>query len=255
MITNSGKYYLYRHIRLDTNQVFYVGSGTKYKKSFTTFSSEYKRAFDFAKRRSAFWRKVVDKAGYRIEILMESDDYEFIKEKEIEFISLYGRKDLGLGTLVNLTDGGEGTLGIVYSEERNRKISLGNTGKIRTEIEKENISKRLKKKVIHKETGKVFDSIMEASASVSISCANLYQQLWNCSKICEFKYEDECLNFVKKIKEGRGKKGKSVIHIESGQEFSTITEACLVLKLNRNQEYCNLKTNSINKKFLLKPSV
>lgn len=29
MIVSNGKYYLYRHIRLDTNEVFYVGIGTK----------------------------------------------------------------------------------------------------------------------------------------------------------------------------------------------------------------------------------
>jgi hypothetical protein len=54
---------------------------------------------------------------------MESDDYEFIKQKEIEFIALYGRKNLGKGSLVNLTDGGEGTIGYVVSIGARKKIS------------------------------------------------------------------------------------------------------------------------------------
>jgi len=39
---------------------------------------------------------------------MESDDHEFIKEKEIEFIALYGRKSLQKdGILVNFSAGGD----------------------------------------------------------------------------------------------------------------------------------------------------
>jgi hypothetical protein len=40
-------------------------------------------------------------------------------EKEKEFIKLYGRKDQGSGCLCNLTDGGEGTVNRVYSEQAN----------------------------------------------------------------------------------------------------------------------------------------
>lgn len=44
---------------------------------------------------------------------MEFNTYQEAKVKEIELISLYGRRDLGKGTLVNFTDGGEGTQGKV----------------------------------------------------------------------------------------------------------------------------------------------
>jgi hypothetical protein len=53
---------------------------------------------------------------------------------------LYGRIDLGLGTLVNMTNGGEGSLGIVFSEESKKKIGAGNKGRKCTEETKLKIS-------------------------------------------------------------------------------------------------------------------
>ena len=44
-------------------------------------------------------------------------------QNEIDFISWYGRVNLGNGILRNLTDGGEGMSGWVPSEETKRKIS------------------------------------------------------------------------------------------------------------------------------------
>lgn len=52
---------------------------------------------------------------------------EQLKEKEIEFIKLYGRINQGNGTLANLTDGGQRNLGSKHnlgrkkSKEFNRK--------------------------------------------------------------------------------------------------------------------------------------
>ena len=104
------KYYLYRHIRLDTNQPFYIGIGTKFEFYSKSNKKYYSRAFATSKRGN-IWNKIVNKTLYEVEIMLESDDYQFIKQKEIEFIKLYGRKNLGTGCLSNLTNGGEGTLG------------------------------------------------------------------------------------------------------------------------------------------------
>lgn len=101
------KYYLYRHIREDKNEPFYIGIATKGKEPFHTYRQEYSRAF-VKNRRSDFWKKIINKTGYTVEIIFETDNVEEAKQKEIEFIKLYGRKDLGTGTLVNLTDGGYG---------------------------------------------------------------------------------------------------------------------------------------------------
>jgi len=106
MITDTGKYYLYRHIRLDTNKPFYIGIGTKRGNGRTNIISAYYRAFT-TDSRNEFWCKTVNKTDYEVDILLESDDKKFILSKEKEFVDMYGRRDLGNGTLVNLVDGGE----------------------------------------------------------------------------------------------------------------------------------------------------
>lgn len=109
------KHYLYRHIRLDTGQVFYVGIGTKNSNSKNN-KFAYARAHKKCDR-SLFWKRITNKTDYEVEIMLESDDYDFIKQKELEFISLYGRMDLNRGSLCNLTDGGDGILGARKPED------------------------------------------------------------------------------------------------------------------------------------------
>jgi hypothetical protein len=134
--------YLYRHIRLDKNVPFYIGIG---------IDSSYSRA-NSKKSRNDHWNKIVNKTDYEVEILFEHDDYDFIKEKEIEFIALHGRSDLGLGTLCNLTNGGDGCLGLVHSDEAKLKMSIPNKGKIISEEQRRKVSEFHKGKVTSEET-------------------------------------------------------------------------------------------------------
>ena len=68
--------------------------------------------------------------------------------KEIELIKLYGRKDLGLGTLVNLTERGEGGSGRVASNLEKEKRSLFMKGRIISQRAREIASKVHKGKKI-----------------------------------------------------------------------------------------------------------
>lgn len=76
--------------------------------------TEYRRAYSKAGFRSKHWHNVVNKYGYYVEILYESDDMKIIKQKEIEFISMYGRMDNKTGILVNKTDGGDGRMNATH---------------------------------------------------------------------------------------------------------------------------------------------
>src|SRR5690606_29355363 len=82
--------------------------------------------------RNEIWHKIANKNDYKVivEILLESSDYTFVRQKEIEFISLYGRLCDGTGCLANISIGGEsGSSGVKCSEERRRKIGLANSTK------------------------------------------------------------------------------------------------------------------------------
>ena len=109
-------YYIYLHITND-GVVFYVGKGT----------DEGNLIFERSKHtgRTKFWKNVAKK-GYTVEIVgvFNSEKEAFDKEKEL--IKHYGRRDLSLGTLVNLTDGGEGMEN--PSEETRKKLSESRTG-------------------------------------------------------------------------------------------------------------------------------
>lgn len=110
-------FYIYRHIRPDKNEVFYIGKGCWFSKGHSN------RAYD-KKSRNKWWKRVVEKNGgnYEVEIIYECFTQEEVNKKEIEFIALYGKKCNG-GTLVNMTDGGDGSLGVKLSEEAKKKLS------------------------------------------------------------------------------------------------------------------------------------
>jgi|688.fasta_scaffold360728_2 hypothetical protein len=93
--------YVYRHIRLDKNEPFYIGISSL---------NNYSRCINTD--RNNLWNKIVNKSDYKIEILLDNLTWEEACEKEKEFIKLYGRKNNNTGILANLTDGGEGVIGL-----------------------------------------------------------------------------------------------------------------------------------------------
>jgi hypothetical protein len=107
--------YLYRHIRVDKNEPFYIGISKK-------DSINYERAYNFDYRhRNLHWTNIFNKTEIEVEILFENITYEFAKQKEIEFIKLY-KRILDGGILANLTEGGDGVLGFKNPKlaERNK---------------------------------------------------------------------------------------------------------------------------------------
>jgi len=114
-----GKFYVYRHIRADKNEVFYIGVGSRSESDLK--NNIYKRARTKTGRNN-MWKNIVRKTEYTIEILVESFDLELIKEKEKEFIKLYGRKILNTGTLCNILEGGDASFSDRSSGTRTPRI-------------------------------------------------------------------------------------------------------------------------------------
>jgi hypothetical protein len=139
--------YVYQHIRLDTDEVFYIGIGSDTE-------GKYERAYEIRRRNNRYWRNIVNKAGYRVEILTDGISWEEACEEEIRLIKHYGRQDLNEGNLVNLTDGGEGHLGGIVSEETRLKHSKVHKGKIVSEETRRKIGEFNKGKIVSEETRK-----------------------------------------------------------------------------------------------------
>jgi hypothetical protein len=108
--------YLYRHIRLDNNETFYIGISL-------SDINNYKRAYT-KNSRSKSWKSIVSVTDYKVEIMFDSISDEDAKQKEIEYIELY--KD----TVVNKHKGGfaryidEETKNKISRKSINKKMSI-----------------------------------------------------------------------------------------------------------------------------------
>ena len=113
---SQNNFYVYEHIRLDTNKTFYVGKGRNDRA--TRFSN-----------RSLHWKRIAKKAGYSIKYLLTNLPEELALLAEQERIDQLKR--LGY-ELCNKTDGGDGLSGMVFTDEHKRKLSESNKGKKRS---------------------------------------------------------------------------------------------------------------------------
>lgn len=90
--------------------------------------------------------------------LTESESFKW----EVYYIHIYGRKDNGTGLLRNLTDGGDGISGYVFTEEQKKHLSNSHKGKVLTEEHKNNISKSAKNTPHKPHTQETKDKITES---------------------------------------------------------------------------------------------
>lgn len=176
--------YVYRHIRLDKNEPFYIGIGT---------SKYYNRAYR-TKNRSNLWTRIANKTNYEIEILFDNLTWEQACEKEKEFIKLYGRIDLKTGCLANLTDGGDGAINAIISKEHRQKISESNRKRIFTEEDRKQISIR--------HTGRIKSEESKKKLSNSLKNSEKFKQSikLNSEKYKGFKHSEESKKKIAKCK-------------------------------------------------------
>ena len=161
--------FVYSHLK-PNGEVFYIGIGKTEKRAYSI------------RNRNKHWHNIVNKYGYSVEIVTTCKSWEEACEIEKYLIKFYGRKDLGLGTLVNMTDGGEGVVNKVVSKETREKLSLAQIGKKHSEETKKRMSETHKgqkptvtRLVLDTETGVFYNSIKEASFYYDMSM----QILWN----------------------------------------------------------------------------
>lgn len=187
-------FYVYVHRKATTGAVFYVGKG------------HGRRAW--AKHgRSKVWANTAKKHGYTVEIVFSWLQEWAALEIESDLIAFHGRKDMGLGCLVNGTDGGDGVCGLVHSKEAREAVRLANLG------HKRNV-------------GRVLTDDHKAKIK-----AHLYGNQHTKGK----KLTDE---HKKKVVESLMKNGwpsaKKVVHVETGYVFASCSDAIKWMKSDLN---------------------
>lgn len=186
---------VYQHRRKDDGSIFYIGIGKDRKRAFST------------KGRTKYWSNIYNSCGFDVDVLFEGIDWQDACLVEIGMIQSYGRKDLGLGELVNMTNGGEGANGSVRSKETRKKISDSSLGKKMSEDSKLKMSEAKKgnkywlgkkhnnetllklskvakgrisynsKKVIDITTNNIYDNALVVSKMININYKTLTQWL------------------------------------------------------------------------------
>ena len=207
---------VYRHRRLDNHEVFYVGIGKTEKRAYNKWD------------RNTYWKNIASKYGCDVEILAKGLSWEDACELECFLIEEYGRKDLGTGQLVNMTDGGDGVKG--HSPEAIKKIRAAHIGRVQS---KEEIAKRVAATTGKKRTAETKRKQSEAAKGrvftkehrKNLSIAHLGQIPANAKKV------------------------KS---IETGLIYESLKSACVDNGLNYKTEHMRMKRNpnSLKNKFI-----
>jgi len=215
-------YYIYRHRRKDTGEIFYVGVGSTKK------SSVYKRAYEkFGRNR--FWNNIINKADYVVEIVYQTSIKKEALELETFMIEEYGRKCYNEGILVNISSGGEGAFGVKQSKEIRRWRS-------KKWIGDKNPMFGVKGKNNHR-----YKIARSEDTKAAISRANKGKVLSN-----------EHKSKLSKAKKGKYLKGdnpsaKMVIDTETGEKYASLIEACESTNFKYNTLKAMLQGRNPNK--------
>ena len=124
-------FYVYGHYKPNSDIPFYIGKGNK------------NRAFKKSNR-SKYWNNIVNKHGLKVEIMYQDLTEAQAFDIEKEMIKRYGRANLNCGFLINFTDGGEGSSGLIHSNLSRRKMRKSHKGRVISE------ETRMKMSIAHK---------------------------------------------------------------------------------------------------------
>lgn len=126
---------MYFHLKPKSEEVYYVGVG------------HGNRAYSVKPARNPFWKAVYDKHG--IDVVIMHDDLSLSEAFQLEraYIISIGRRDLGTGTLTNLTDGGDGLTNpsLKTRTKMSEKASISGIRRFQNPIERERASANMAK--------------------------------------------------------------------------------------------------------------
>jgi len=168
---------VYNHTK-PNGEIFYIGIGVVKKRAYSVHG------------RNKHWHNTVNKYGYNVKIVCNDVDYETAKQIETYLIKYYGRKDLGFGNLVNMTDGGEGGTNMSKEEKNKRSIRMTEYNKIKKDYsftqkkeykEKMAISSLDKgcKRIENTLTNKIYNSLKDAAKELNINYSSLSMMINN----------------------------------------------------------------------------
>lgn len=156
--------YVYAHVNVKDDKIFYIGIGTKKNK-------KYYRAYS-KRNRNKIWNNYINKNEYKVIILNDNLDRDEACRIEIDLIKKYGKIINKTGCLVNVSNGGgessfgcirdkewcknisKGLRGRVLSDESKQKMRLAKIGRKLTDEHKEKISYGNKGKTVSEESKK-----------------------------------------------------------------------------------------------------
>ena len=249
------KYYVYQHTRLDTNEIFYIGVGTKQKLGKS--KSSYKRAYDKtkSKARTNHWLNIINLTEYGVDIVFESNIYQDVLNKEKELISYYGKRCNNTGTLVNLSDGGLGSTGYKFSDEQ--KTIMKEHSHMRGKSGYKHFAS--KEVFVYNTNGdyiNTFGSYNLCATALNIDCSSIDQVLSGLVKQCKgfvFYANYKGIKIEPMLEFGRNyNKIRKVIALDSNlneiKKFKSVSDSDIYVKTSTS----NISKACKNKKSLIK---
>ena len=260
------EFYVYKHIRKDTNTCFYVGKGKGERCNNPS--------------RNEHHDNICERYGYEVvkvkENLTEEEAYALEKEiiEDYVFVFGYGINIKGYYKgynenehLTNCTWGGEGSSGYKFSEESKRKSSESHKGKKQSEEIKQKISEKNKGKSRNKGKKHSNEHNKKISEAVSGEKNGMFGKKGKDSPVYGEKNgmfgKNHSEEAKRKMSESRkGKKhseehnrkigeanSKKVICVTTGETFDSQTEAAIHYNVARSNisKCCNEKIKSAGK--------
>jgi len=163
------QFYVYEHIRNDTGDVFYIGKGKGYRA--TASGKEH---------RSEYWHRIVKKAkGFTVRYVCKNIEEELAFLIEVERIDQLRKRGI---KLCNMTDGGDGLSGLLFTMEHRRKIGNAHRGKKISLETRSKISSSVKSSGF-KHTSEMLKKMSEAHKGKKRALGYKHTEEWNTASL------------------------------------------------------------------------